>query len=488
MRFRAEWQRRPMKLALIASLLALLPSGLPSLPLISPWVSATEIPKYNVVFIASDDLRPELGCYGNPIIKTPNIDRLAARGTRFERAYCQYPLCNPSRTSLLTSRHATQTGVMDNNIYFRVKHPDYVTLPQYFKMNDYSTLRTGKIFHGGIDDMVSWTEGGEPTDPAITDRGKPNAPVAPRRSTSATGAGQSQAAQSDRIVVLEGNGESHGDYKTATRAIQYLEKYKDKPFFLAVGFVKPHSPPTAPKKFFDLYDPPKMPLPPDFATRPAAPPGFPEISIAKRNADLFIGRDSSPNEAREMIRAYYASVSFMDEQVGRVVGALDRLNLRDKTIIVFWGDHGYHLGEKGKWSKAYSLYEVGTRTPLIIAVPGTKAQVSERTVQLLDMYPTLVELCGLPPPQGIEGHSLGPLLRDPKTTWNYPAFTVTLYQGKLGKSVRVERWHYVEWDEGQAGAMLFDHSNDPRELKNLAADAAYAKTVQEMKLLVKQLP
>ena len=358
MPFRVERQRQPKKLALIASLLALLPSGFSSgftfLPLISLRVAATETPKYNVLFIASDDLRPELGCYGNPIIKTPNIDRLSARGTRFERAYCQYPLCNPSRTSLLTSRYATQTGVMDNNIYFRVKHPDYVTLPQYFKMNGYSTLRAGKIFHGGIDDLVSWTEGGEPIDPAITERGNPNPQTAPRPGAAATGAGQSRAAQSDRIVVLEGNGESHGDYKTATRAIQY--------------------------------------------------------------------------------------------------------------------------------------YEIGTRTPLIIAVPGTKAQVSERPVQLLDMYPTLVELCGLPPPQGIEGHSLGPLLRDPKATWNYPAFTVTLYQGKLGKSVRVERWHYVEWDEGQAGAMLFDHSKDPRELKNLAAYAAYAKTVQEMKLLMKQLP
>src|SRR5262249_35643374 len=156
-------------------------------------------------------------------------------------------------------------------------------------------------------------------------------------------------------------------------------------FFLAVGFVKPHSPPTAPKKFFDLYDANRIPLPPDFATSPAAPPGFPEISISRRNADLFIGRESPPDQAREMIRAYYASVSFMDAQVGRVLDALDRLKLRDNTIIVFFGDHGYHLGEKGKWSKAYSLYEVGTRAPLIISVPGVKAQVSERIVQLLDM-------------------------------------------------------------------------------------------------------
>src|SRR5262249_29333210 len=168
---------------------------------------------------------------------------------------------------------------------------------------------------------------------------------------------------------------------------------KDRPFFLAMGSAKPHSPPSAPKKFFDMYDPEKIPLPPDFATRPAAPPGFPEISIARRNTDLFIGRDASPAEAREMIRAYYASVSFMDEQVGRVLDAVERLKLRDKTTILFWGDHGYHLGEKGKWSKAYSLYEVATRVPLIIVMPETKPGVSPRTVQLLDLYPMLIDLC-----------------------------------------------------------------------------------------------
>jgi len=444
--------------------------------------------KYNVLFISSDDLRPELGAYGNLIIKTPNIDKLAARATRFDRAYTQYPLCNPSRTSLLTGRYPTQTDIMDNNTYFRAKYPDYVTLPQYFKENGYATLRSGKTFHGGINDQVSWTEGGEPTDPAITERGKPNATATPRPSTISSGAGQSQGSQSDRIVVLEGDGESHGDYKVATRAIQYLEKYKDRPFFLSVGFVKPHSPPTAPKKFFDLYDVNKMPLPPDFTTSPKAPQGFPEISISPRNADLFIGRESSPEQAREMIRAYYASTSFMDAQVGRVIDALDRLGLRDNTIIVFWGDHGYHLGEKGKWSKAYSLYEIALRVPLIIALPKAKGQYSQRTVQLLDMYPTLVELCGLPRPKGIEGHSLVSLLKNPKATWDYPALSVTRYQNKIGKSVRTERWHYAEWEDGKDGAMLFDMSKDPLELKNLANDSNQAKTVQEMKNLLKQMP
>ncbi len=492
-----SWRQHKTKLALLVCLLALLSCGFYHLPAGSLPASAAPKPKYNVLFVISDDLRPTLGCYGNSIIRTPNIDNLAARGLRFDHAYAQYPLCNPSRTSLLTGRYPTQTGVMDNNIYFRVKHPDYITLPQYFKTHGYATLRTGKIFHGGIDDMVSWTEGGEPTNPAITGRGAAKPAAGAERDPddanattprSAAAAGAERASASDRIVVLEGNGESHGDYKTATRAIQYLEKYKDQPFFLAVGFVKPHSPPTAPKKFFDLYDPAKIALPPDFATRPAAPPGFPEISIPQRNADLFIGRDASPTEAREMIRAYYASVSFVDEQVGRVLSALDGLGLRDKTIVVFWGDHGYHLGEKGKWSKAYSLFEVGLRVPLIIALPGARAEVSERPVQLLDMYPTLAELCDLPQPPGNEGHSLVSLLHNRQAKWSYPAYSVTLFQGKLGRSVRTAGWHYVEWEEGKAGAMLFDHSNDPLELKNLAAEPTYTKTVQEMKSLLKQLP
>jgi arylsulfatase A-like enzyme len=458
--------------------------------------------RLNVLFLIADDLRPELGAYGHPFVKTPNIDRLAARGTRFDRAYAQYPLCNPSRTSLLTGRYPTETGVMDNNKYFRAEHPDWVTLPQYFKNNGYSTLRTGKIFHGGIDDEVSWSEGGEPVDPAIVNRGtgaRP-APAAPRRerdpdesegepSVQAANEGERRRANSDRIVVLEGDGESHGDYRTATRAIGYLEHYKDKPFFLAVGFVKPHSPPTAPRKLFDLYDVTRVPLPVDFAPRPAPPPGFPELSVPRRNADLFIGRDATPEQAREMTRAYWASTSFMDAQVGRVIDALERLGLKENTVVVFWGDHGYHLGEKGKWSKAYSLFEIGTRVPLVIAVPGGRARATSRNVELLDLYPTLADLCGLPRPTNIHGRSIAPLLKNPRARWDdNTAATVTLFQNKLGRAVRTERWRYAEWDEGRAGQMLFDETKDPHELKNLADDPAYAKTVQEMKKLLKQIP
>jgi arylsulfatase A-like enzyme len=457
--------------------------------------------KLNVLFLIADDLRPALGAYGDPFVKSPNIDRLAARGTRFDRAYAQYPLCNPSRTSLLTGRYPTETGVMDNNKYFRAEHPDWVTLPQYFKHNGYSTLRTGKIFHGGIDDEPSWTEGGESVDPAIINRGSNARPTQPaprprdsdesegEPSVQAANEGERRRANSDRIVVLEGDGESHGDYKTATRAINYLKRYKDKPFFLAVGLVKPHSPPTAPRKLFDLYDVSRVPLPPDFAPRPAPPPGFPELSVPRRNADLFIGRDATPEQAREMTRAYWASTSFMDAQVGRVLDALERLGLKDNTVVVFWGDHGYHLGEKGKWSKAYSLFEVGTRVPLIVAVPGGRAQSSSRNVELLDLYPTLADLCGLPrPPADIRGHSFATLLKNPRARWDDTAHTVTMIQNKLGRAVRTARFRYAEWDDGRAGAMLFDENKDPHELKNLAEDPAYAKTVQEMKRLLKQIP
>lgn len=495
--------RHTLRLRAALCVLALL------LQLIAPARDAAARPRpapkkrLNVLFLIADDLRPELGTYGHPQVKSPNIDRLAARGTRFDRAYAQYPLCNPSRTSLLTGHYPTETGVMDNNKYFRAEHPDFITLPQYFKNNGYATLRTGKIFHGGIDDEVSWTEGGEPIDPAIVNRGT-NARPAPAAQrpherdpdetegdppVQAANEGERRRAASDRIVVLEGDGESHGDYKTATRAISYLERYKDKPFFLAVGFVKPHSPPTAPRKLFDLYDPARVPLPVDFAPRPAPPPGFPELSVPRRNADLFIGRDASPEQAREMTRAYWASTSFMDAQVGRVLDALERLGLRENTIVVFWGDHGYHLGEKGKWSKAYSLFEVGTRVPLVIAVPGGRAQATSRNASLLDLYPTLADLCGLPRPTNIHGRSLAPLLKNPRARWDdNMAYTVTMFQNKLGRAVRTERWRYAEWDEGRAGAMLFDETRDPHELKNLAEDPAYAKTVQEMKRLLKQIP
>jgi len=433
-------------------------------------VSAAEGQRLNVLFLAVDDLRPELACYGNKQIDTPNFDRLAKWGVRFDRAYCQYPLCDPSRSSLLTGRHPNTTGVMDNRTFFRTAHPDFVSLPQHFQSQGYTTARVGKIFHGGIDDTEYWNIGGEP------------------RVDQKTWPGQNPM-NSDRIVKLEGDGESHGDYKSATRAIALLEELKDKPFFLAVGFSKPHSAPTAPAKLFELYDVAKIPLPPDFAAKPAAPAGFPAASVPGRSGDLFINREATPEAAREVIQAYYASTTFVDRQLGRVLDQLEKLKLRDKTVVVLFGDHGYHLGEKGKWSKHNSLFEVACRVPMFVCLPGgASGQASPRTVQLLDLYPTLCEACGIPLPTGLEGHSLVPLAKGPQAAWQHPAYTVTKPGQIFGQSVRTERWRYTEWSGETGGAVLCDLTADPHELKNLAADAEQSQVVEEMKKLLTKLP
>ena len=439
--------------------------------------SAAAASRPNVVIFMSDDLRPELGCYGVEGIKTPNIDRLAKQSVRFERAYVQFPLCNPQRASLFSGRYPTATGVLDNNTFLLGRHPDLVTLPLYFKQHGYTTLRSGKTFHGGFDHTEAWTQGGEPRPLGNKDR---------------TGGSKQVAAVSDNIVVLDGDGENHGDYKNATRAIEMLEAQRGatQPFLLACGFSKPHSPPTAPRKFFDLYDVNTIPLPADFAAKPTPPAGFPARSVPERNSDLFIGREASEQEAREVKRAYWASVSFMDAQVGRVLAALDELGLRENTIVVFWGDHGYHLGEKGKWSKHGSLWEIGLRVPFMFSVPGSaqNGKSCARPVECLSLYPTLVELCGLPPEKNQQGASIVPLLRNPAAKWDRPALSVSYVQGVLGRSVRTERWHYADWAAGREGAMLIDAQADPRETKNLASDPAHAGVVAEMRKHLERLP
>jgi arylsulfatase A-like enzyme len=421
------------------------------------WSSAGQAKKMNVLFIASDDMRPDLGCYGHNVVRSPNIDRLAKKGVRFDLAYCQFPLCNPSRTSLLTGRHPTTTNVLDNLAHFRDLHPDFVTLPQLFRSLGYVTVRIGKIFHGTLDVAQSWSEGGEPR--------KERKPVNTKE----------RIKNSDRIVVLDGDGESHADYKTAETTIAALRQHKDRPFFIACGFTRPHSPPTAPKKFLDIVDAAKIELPRNFAPRPTVPAGFPPACLTP-NGDLFIQRDASAAQAREMIAAYWASIAWTDWNVGRVLDELERLGLADNTIVIFWGDHGYHLGEFGKWAKHGSLFEIGTRVPLIVYHPAARGngQSSQRPVQSLDLYPTLCELCTLPTPNGLEGHSLRPLLDDPNARWEHAAFSVYGNAKKLiGTAVRTERFRYVEYD---AGAMLFDHDNDPLELRNLADEPAHQQT------------
>lgn len=445
--------------------------------------------KLNVLLIATDDWRTEIACYGAKGMLSPTVDKLAASGVKFDRAYCQFPLCNPSRTSLLNGRFPTTTGVMDNNTHFRDAHPNWVTLPEHFKNNGYYAVKTGKIFHGSMEDKKSWSEIADAKVPA--GRGIPPAPGAKKAAKKRDGKPQGQdPAQSDRIVVLSGDGEDHVDYYTALNGIELLEKHKNEPFFIAVGFLKPHSPPTAPKRFFDLFDPAKIDLPPDFAPRPTVPAGFPEASVPKRNGDLFIGRDATPEAAREMIRAYRASAAWTDWNISRVLEALDRLKLADKTIVIFFGDHGYHLGEKGKWSKHNSNFEVAAHVPLIVRLPGAagNGKSCARTVSFIDIYPTLAELCGLAKPSGIEGHSFAALLRDPSMSWDHPAFTVAKNAGFFGKSVRTERWRYTEWDDGKSGAVLFDHDADPHEMTNLANDPKHAEAVAQLRAMLKQIP
>lgn len=453
--------------------------------------------KPNVLLFFIDDLRVELGCY-NSIFGaiTPNIDALARSGVRFDRNYCQYPLCNPSRASVLTGHYPHTTGVLGNRTNFRTAHPDWITLPQLFKDHGYAALRTGKIYHGGLDDAKSWTVGGGLPDGDGGAGGKTR--VVPRATTPPPPEGivpplpqdTSQAAHSDRIVVLDGKGEGHPDYHTADTAIGLLREYKDRPFFLGCGFVKPHSPPCAPQDFLDLYDLDKIKLTPDFAAWPTVPPGFPSAAIRKRNADLFIGRPASEAEAKEVIRAYIASTSWMDWNVGRVMAELDRLGLRENTIVALIADHGYQLGEKGKWSKAGSLFEMGTRVPLIVAAPGAKGngQPCHRIVESMDLYPTLAGLCGLPLPDGIQSKTLQPLLRNPKAEWKDLAFSVWSEDGKTlhGVAVRTEQWRYAEFGpNGANGAMLFDPKADPLELKNLADDPKYSAVRAELSALTR---
>jgi arylsulfatase A-like enzyme len=451
----------------------------------------------NVLFLMSDDMRVELGCYASMFgAKTPNLDALAKAGVRFDRNYCQFPLCNPSRASMFTGHHPTTTGVLGNRTDFRTAHPNWIALPQLFKENGYISLRTGKIYHGGLDDLKSWSVGGGVAEGAGGAGGhdmaiprvaiaQPNGVLPPLPQDTV------QAANSDRIVILDGKGEGHPDYHVANVAIDYLNKYKDQPFFLGCGFSKPHSPPCAPQDFLDMYDPKKIALTPDFAAWPTVPPGFPDAAIRKRNADLFIGRGAGTDEAREVIRAYIASISWCDWNVGRVIAELDRLGLRDNTIIVFAVDHGYQLGEKGKWSKAGSLFEMGTRVPLIIHVPNAKGngQTSTRIVQSLDIYATLVELCGLTLPPGNEGTSLVPLLNNPGAEWKEPAYSVWSEDGTTlhGVAVRTEEFRYADFGpNGRNGAMLFDPKTDPLEMKNLADDPKYAQVRTELSALTRK--
>ncbi len=432
----------------------------------------------NVLFIAIDDLNTRLHCYGHDHIHSPNIDRLATRGVRFDRAYCQYPSCGPSRASLLTGLRPDTIGVLHNRMPLRAKLPDVVTLPQLFKQNGYFVARVGKIFHqavptdigtSGADDARSWTEvvnprGRDKDEEHLLTVYAPDLPVPDRMS----------------FLAADGEDNEQTDGKVVNEAIRLLEEHGDEPFFIAAGLYRPHIPYIAPKKYFQLYSIDKTPLPQlpaDYrSTVPAA---------ALASTPVWPNFGTSEREARECILAYDACVSFVDAQVGRLLDALDRLKLTRRTIVVLWGDHGYHLGEHGLWRKN-SLYEESARAPLIIAAPGVAATAHDCTslVEFVDIYPTIANLAGLTAPDDLQGVSLQSLLEDPRQVWDRPALTQVHFREVAGRSVRTRRWRYVEWGQGRHGIELYDHSTDPREMRNLASNPKLAPVIARLKAML----
>lgn len=433
--------------------------------------------KRNVLFISLDDLNNHLGCYGNPVVKSPHMDRLARSGVKFERSYCQFPLCSPSRTSIMTGMRPDATRVYELQTHFRQTIPDVVTLPQLFKQNGYFVARVGKIYHYGVpgdigscglDDWRSWHQS---INPRGRDKDEENLLV---NHTPTRGLGSSLS-----YLAAEGTDEEQTDGIGASEVIRLLEKHRGHPFFIAAGFYRPHCPYVAPKKYFDLYKPEDIRVP---AVPSEYEKAVPELALHSTRPWPWFGVTES--QAAESILAYYAAISFVDAQVGRVLDTLDRLGLSENTTVVLWSDNGYHLGEHGLWKKQ-SLYEESARVPLIIAGAGVPGRgTCSRTVELLDLYPTLVGLCGLPAPKGLQGASLNPLLVDPTAPWTRSAHT-QVSRGKKGYSVRTERWRYTEWDEGAAGVELYDCEADPQEMRNLAADSKYESVITELRAQLK---
>jgi uncharacterized sulfatase len=451
------------------------------------------------LFIAVDDLNTRIGCYGDAVVKTPNLDRLAHWGVRFERAYCQFPLCNPSRVSLLLGRYPTTTDSID---FARpaLLGRDWVTLTEHFRASGYQVQLRGKVYH--YPEPKPWSAGEEAVrkeqaihrrNMADLTRWEPYRTLAPPPTgwvkSLRTWANVFRPVPESERIDAERNPKDYewtADVKNTAQAMELLQQWarSSKPFFLGLGFYKPHVPLVVPQKYFDLYPAEKMPLPPDFAPTPTADDSVPRYAL-RYNLDLFFEEHPTPQRAKAAIAAYYACITFMDEKLGEVLDALERLGLRDKTVIVLWGDHGWHLGEKGMWAKG-TLFDVAAHAPLIIVDPRKKTagQACPRTVEFVDLYPTLVELCGLATPPGLEGTSLVPLLNHPTAAWDRPAFTMVAREEWLGRSVRTERWCYTEWDEGRYGAELYDLQADPRESKNLAKAPEHAAVIAKLKTLL----
>src|ERR1051325_8144609 len=450
--------------------------------------------KPNVLFIVADDLRPDLGCYGANHIQSPNIDRLAARGMVFERAYCQQAVCNPSRASALSGCRPDTTRVMANNTFLRPMMPDVLTLPQHFKNNGWHSVSLGKGFHHSEkepgDDPQSWSEPswyhGEPYRHWFAKESEDFI----KRLKKLPEKERPKLIRGPPFETANEPDDVYPDGQTAAKAIETLRRLKNKPFFLGVGFVKPHLPFTCPQKYWDLYPANTVKLPDNYFP----PKNVPEPALhnwyeLRTYGGIPTTGGISDDTALNLIRGYRACISFMDVQVGKVLDELDRLGLRDNTIIVFFGDHGYHLGENGIFTKMTN-FELGTHAPLIVSVPGLKTagQRTRALVEFVDIYPTLAELSGLPLPPHLEGTSFAPLLSNPAQPWKKAAFSQYLRPGKdkfMGRSVRTDRWRYTEWVDGKkekAGVELYDEQNDPKENVNLAADPANRAVVAELAL------
>lgn len=463
--------------------------------------SAAAAERLNVLFIIADDLRAELGCYGSAA-KTPNLDALAGRGVRFDRAFCQQALCNPSRSSFLTGRRPDTLRLWMNGTHFRERNPDVVTLPQWFKDNGYETRCVGKIFHNwhtkekgdrrswSADEFLHYANHGDDK-PEVKGGLPPNLALP-------IGRDYTNVPMCERRDVAD---EAYYDGRVAAEAVKVLGQVKDRPFFLAVGFWKPHAPFNAPKKYWDLYDPKKLP-----SLNPAWPRGAPELALHDSRELLGIPPKRitlSDEQVAEMRHGYFANISYMDAQVGKLLKALDDQRLRDRTIIVFLSDHGYHIGEHGLWAKT-SCFEFDARVPLIMATPGTKhaGQATSSLAELVDLFPTLTDLCGLKTPAGLEGVSLAPVLADPARSVKTMAFTQhprPAYFDRteagvpeaMGYSVRTATGRYTEWRDWKTAKLLaaeyYDHTSDSHELTNRIDDpdfAAAVKTAREVMVKV----
>ncbi len=475
----------------------------------------------NILFIAVDDMRPEFGAYGATYIHSPNMDRLAQSGITFHHAYCQQAVCSPTRSSLMTGTRPDTTKVWDLVTHFRAALPDVVTLPQLFKNNGYFVQGMGKIYHGGYDDPLSWSvPWGTPKSPvyALPENVKLNErrfevdPDDDGKAPAAKGAGKAKGkakAPASFDETTAGGINSRGpayecadvpdnfyqDGKVADLAVSTLQEIskKKEPFFLAVGFIKPHLPFVSPKKYWDLYDPAKIELAPN-KFRPKDAPDYAILPGGELRNYYGIPTTSIPDDlARTLKHGYYASISYTDAQIGKVVDELDRLGLRKNTIIILWGDHGWKLGEHDAWCK-HSTCENDTNTALILSVPGMKSAGahSKSFVEFVDIYPTLSELAGLPLPKHLEGLSFKPLLDDPNRPWKQAAFSQyprgagQTHGGPLmGYSMRTERYRLTVWvardDHSKIDAVeLYDELYDPQENTNIAKDPANGELVEKL--------